>query len=84
LLQIFPRIKIKKITEWHNIVAFGKLGEICNAFLTKGKLVYVEGRISTNSWKGNDDIKRYKTSIIINNMIMLDSKSEDNEGEIPF
>jgi len=49
-----------------------------------GKLVYVEGRISTNSWQGDDDIKRYKTSIVINNMIMLGSKSENKEDEIPF
>ncbi len=60
-------------TEWHRIVAFGKLGEICGEYLTKGKQVYVEGRIQTRSWDDRDGNKRWTTEIIATNMQMLGS-----------
>lgn len=56
--------------EFHNIVAWGKLGDICAQYLKKGSLVYVEGRLETRSWDGQDGIKRYKTEIILENMQM--------------
>jgi single-strand DNA-binding protein len=58
-------------TEWHNIVAWGKLGEICGEYLTKGKQVYIEGRLQTRSWEDRDGNKRYTTEIRADNMIML-------------
>lgn len=58
-------------TEWHNIVAWGKLGEICGEYLTKGKQVYIEGRITTRSWDDRDGNKRYTTEVKADNMIML-------------
>ncbi len=58
-------------TEWHNIVAWGKLGEICGEYLAKGKQVYIEGRLTTRSWEGRDGNKRYTTEIRAENMIML-------------
>jgi len=63
-------------TEWHNIVTFGRLAEICNSYLTKGKLVFIEGRIQTSSWDDKDGIKRYRTEIVANDMKMLDSKGQ--------
>ncbi|MEN6374958.1 MAG: single-stranded DNA-binding protein [Smithella sp.] len=63
-------------TEWHRIVAFGKLAEICGNYLVKGKLVFVEGRIQTRSWEDKDGVKRFTTEIIANNMQMLDSKGQ--------
>lgn len=54
--------------EFHNIVAFGKLADICNRFLNKGKMVLVEGRIQTRSWQAQDGSKRYRTEIIMENM----------------
>ncbi|MFH1405541.1 MAG: single-stranded DNA-binding protein [Patescibacteria group bacterium] len=60
-------------TEFHDVVAWGKLAEICQQYLTKGKKVYVEGRLQTRNWEGQDGVKRYKTEIIIENMIMLSS-----------
>ncbi len=60
-------------TEWHRIVAFGKLGEICGEYLTKGKQIYVEGRIQTRSWDDRDGNKRWTTEIIATNMQMLGS-----------
>src|SRR3989338_10152844 len=49
--------------EFHNIVAWGKLAEICQKYLNKGKLAMVEGRIETRSWEGQDGVKKYKTEI---------------------
>jgi len=61
-------------TEWHRIVAFGKLAEICSNYLSKGKLIFIEGRIQTKTWEDKDGNKRTTTEIIANNMQMLDSK----------
>ena len=57
--------------EFHNIVAWGKLGEICGEYLTKGKQIYIEGRLTTRSWEDKDGNKRYTTEIRAENMIML-------------
>ncbi len=61
-------------TEWHKIVAFGRLAEICGEYLSKGKQVYVEGRIQNRNWEDRDGNKRYTTEIIINTMQMLGSR----------
>lgn len=58
-------------TEWHRVVAFGKLGEICGEYLSKGKQVYVEGKLQTRSWEDKDGNKKYTTEVNINNMVML-------------
>ncbi len=68
----------KERTEWHNIVVFGKLGEICGKYLSKGKQVYVEGRIQTRSWE-QDGTTRYKTEIVATDMLMLDAKGVGGE-----
>lgn len=60
--------------EYHNVVSWGKLADICGQYLTKGRKIYLEGRLQTREWEGQDGIKRYKTEIIAENMIMLDSK----------
>lgn len=69
-------------TEWHNIVAWKKLAEICGEWLKKGKKVYIEGRIQTRSYDDkNTGTKKYITEIVAENMIMLDSKgSGTSEG----
>ncbi len=64
-------------TEWHNIVAWSRLAEICEQYLKKGKLVYIEGRLQTREWDDKDGNKRRTTEIIANNMQMLSSRSED-------
>ena len=58
--------------EFHNVVAWGKLAEICGQFLGKGRKVYVEGRLQTREWEGQDGAKRNRTEIVCENMIMLD------------
>jgi single-strand DNA-binding protein len=72
--------KIQK-TEWHKIVTWGKLAEICGNYLVKGKLVFVEGRIQTRSWEDKEGVKRYTTEIIASNMQMLDSKGQNKTGD---
>jgi len=63
-----------KQTEWHNIVAWRQLAEICGKFLHKGKQVYIEGRIQTRSYDDRDGNKRYITEIVADQMQMLDSR----------
>lgn len=59
-------------TEFHNIVAWGKLADICGQYLAKGRKVYLEGRLQTREWEGQDGAKRSRTEIVAENMIMLD------------
>jgi single-strand DNA-binding protein len=63
-------------TEWHRIVAYGKLAEICSNYLSKGKLIFIEGRIQTRSWEDKDGVKRSTTEIVASNMQMLDPKGQ--------
>ncbi len=58
-------------TEWHRVVAFGRLAEICGEYLNKGKQVYVEGRIRTRSWDDKEGKKRFTTEIVALQMQML-------------
>lgn len=60
--------------EFHNIIAWRKLAEICGQYLKKGSKIFVEGRLQTSSWEGEDCVKRYRTEIVADNMIMLDAK----------
>lgn len=68
-------------TEWHNIVAWGKLAEICGQYLKKGKLVYIDGSIRTDSWDDKESgQKKYRTEIVANTMKMLDRKGDEGGG----
>ncbi len=67
-------------TEWHNIVAWGKLGEICGQYLKKGKQIYVEGRIQTRQWEDKEGGKRYTTEVVANIMQMLGRPGEGEGG----
>jgi single-strand DNA-binding protein len=64
--------------EFHNIVAWKRLAEICGQYLKKGSKVYVEGRLQTRDWTGQDGVKRYRTEIVVENMIMLDRAGGTN------
>ncbi len=63
-------------TEWHRIVAWRRLGEICGEYLRKGSQVYIEGKLQTRSWEDRDGNKRYTTEIIANQMQMLGAASD--------
>jgi single-strand DNA-binding protein len=94
-----PEGEKKQETDWFNVVAWNKLAEQCNQFLTKGKLVYVEGRLHNRSWDGADGQKHYRTEVIANQVTFLDragagtvpeGKAEEIEnepaepGDLPF
>jgi len=68
-------------TEWHSIVVWGKQAEIAGQYLTKGKQVYIEGRLETRSWedKTHGD-KRYRTEVICDNFQMLGSRGDSGDG----
>jgi len=70
----------QEATEFHNVVAWARLAEICGQYLSKGRKVYIEGRLQTRDWEGQDGIKRYKTEIIAENIIMLDRAGAPASG----
>jgi single-strand DNA-binding protein len=70
----------KEDVEFHRVVAWNKLAEICSQLLTKGRKVYVEGRLQTRSWTGQDGAQRTTTEIVISDMIVLDSRRDAGEG----
>lgn len=70
--------------EFHNVVAWRKLAEICGQYLRKGSKIFIEGRLQTRDWEGEDGVKRYKTEIVADNMIMLDRKGGTDGGGSAF
>ena len=70
----------KDKAEFHNIVAWRRLAEIVGQYLRKGSKVYIEGRLQTRDWVGQDGVKRYRTEIIAENMIMLDRAGAGSGG----
>jgi single-strand DNA-binding protein len=73
--------EMKEQTEWHRIVAWGRLGEICGEYLARGKQVYIEGRIQTRSWE-KDGVTRYTTEIVAQEMKMLGTR-DSGDGYRP-
>ena len=69
----------KEEADFHNIVAWNKLAEICAQLLKKGRKVYVEGRLQTRSWQGQDGTQKQRTEIVINDMVILDRKTDSGE-----
>lgn len=75
------KIKGEEQTEWHNITCFGKTAEVAERFLTKGRLVCVEGSINTGTYE-KDGEKRYRTKIICNRLEMLGGKDYNNDVDV--
>lgn len=67
-------------TEWHRVKVFGKLAEICQEYLKKGRQVYIEGSLRTSKYTGKDGVERYSTDIVANNMQMLGGQSGEGGG----
>ena len=65
-----------ELTEWHRVVAWGKLAEICGQYLSKGRQVFIEGRLQTRQWEDREGNKKYTTEIIASGMQMLGSKRD--------
>ncbi len=70
----------QEASEFHNVVAWAKLAEICAQYLKKGSKVYIEGRLQTRDWEGQDGVRRYRTEIVADNMIILDKASGGGGG----
>lgn len=69
-------------TEFHEVVAWAKLAEICDKYIRKGNLVYIEGYLKTRSWEGTEgEGKRYRTEIVVQDIIMLEKRKHDGEGD---
>lgn len=71
----------KEATEWHRVVLYRKLGEIAGQYLKKGSLVYIEGRLQTRKWTGKDDVDRYTTEIIADDMRMLGARPSGTDSD---
>lgn len=71
----------KEDVEFHRVVAWNKLAEICSQLLVKGRKVYVEGRLQTRSWTGQDGAQRTTTEVVASDMILLDSRREGTSEE---
>lgn len=75
----------KQVADFHNVVAWNKLAEICGQLLTKGTKVYVEGRLQTRSWDdATSGSKKYKTEVVVEDMIVLTPKGGNGESEMSF
>lgn len=66
-------------TEWFRVTAWAKLAELCNQFLSKGRRVYIEGRLSSRSWEAPDGQKRFGLEISANEMVLLDSRPRGDQ-----
>ena len=71
----------KNSAEFHECVAWAKLADICEKYLNKGQLVYVEGYLKTRSWDTPEGIKKFKTEIVVKDMIRLEKRSKDDQDE---
>ncbi len=87
--RVTPDGERKQETEWFTIVTWNKLAETCNQYLSKGRRAYVEGRLQTRSWDGQDGQKRYRTEVIASRVLFLDKTGtasfpgeEDSVAEI--
>lgn len=74
----------KSSAEFHECVAWARLAEICGRYLKKGKLVYLEGYLKTRSWETPEGVKKFKTEIIVQDMIMLEKRPKDAEDLAPY
>ena len=70
----------QEASDFHNVVAWAKLAEICGQYLTKGRKVYIDGRMQTRDWEGQDGVRRYRTELVAENMIILDRPGSGTSG----
>jgi single-strand DNA-binding protein len=70
-------------TEWHRISVWGKLAELCQRYLKKGRLVYIEGRLQTREWTDKDGNKRTSTDIVANQVLFLESRQQEGQTSAP-
>jgi single-strand DNA-binding protein len=73
----------KEETEFHRIVSWNKLAELCSQLLSKGRKVYIEGRLQTRSWDTPEGEKKYTTEVVAEDMVLLDSRRTEERGDEP-
>ena len=73
----------KQSAEFHECVAWAKLAEICEKYLRKGKLVYLEGYLKTRSWDTEEGVRKFKTEVVVEDMVMLNKRDEGDEEYVP-
>ncbi len=74
-----PEGERTEVTDWFNVVAWGRLAEICSQYLAKGSLVYVEGRLETRSWESENGQKNYRTEVVANDVNILERKGRHGD-----
>ncbi len=74
-----PEGERSETTDWFNVVAWGRLAEICSQYLTKGSMVYVEGRLETRSWEAENGQKHYRTEVVASDVNILDKRGRAAE-----
>ena len=74
-----PEGERTETTDWFNVVAWGRLAEICSQYLSKGSMVYVEGRLETRSWEGENGQKHFRTEIVAGDVNILDRRGRAAE-----
>ncbi len=79
-VAVTEKVKGEDKTLWFRVAAFGRLGEVCGEYLSKGKQVYVEGRLQTNEWEDRDGNKRFSLEILANQMLMLGTRADSYDG----
>ena len=75
---------LQEKTEWHNVVAWARLAEICGEYVKKGGKVYVEGRLTTRSYEDKEGVKKYATEIVANDLILLSGKQDGHAETAPI
>jgi len=80
-LATTEQFRDREQTEWHNIVAWRQLAELADKYIRKGSQIYVEGRITSRSWDGNDGVKHYTTEIVANTIQLLGRRSDSQNGD---
>ncbi len=74
-----PEGERTETTDWFNVVAWGRLAEICSQYLTKGSMVYVEGRLETRSWEAENGQKHFRTEVVASDVNILDKRGRTIE-----
>lgn len=72
--------QVPERTEWHNIVAWRGIADVCERYVRKGSKLYIEGKLTTRSWDGRDGTKQYRTEVVIENLELCDKPQQSQQG----
>jgi len=72
--------QVPERTEWHNVVAWRGIADVCERYVRKGSKIYIEGKLTTRSWDGRDGTKQYRTEVVIENLELCDKPQQSQQG----